>query len=502
MVASLLKLLSTGIQTERLYDSNNIKSLYPFVKIWYKVSRYTTRWERIDFDSIPDFGKKVTATLVQKGHLITRVYLVTTFPDIGTIQLQADAASTTNQAMPHWGWTNSLGNALISNISFTIGGAVLSQGDGRLLEMLDEYRTPLEKVPVMNRLLRRIPDGAGSILGNIPLQAPVTTTPLHTLWFSRDDPGNALPISALINDDVRIEVTFNTIQGLVYSKNRLINPPTGTDPGSAFPPIVGSQFYEKNMDGSVGDLIPNIQMPDIISLGDTYLMCEYVYLDKMESSRIQLADIQIPISQHYALKPYDTKGLPKAQIELNFPNPTRDIYWMVQRSEAQTYNAYFLATRDLAAPDASGSDIPWWPDARGLNSRYPDFLYPGFAYSNSEPLDGVGIVYEGTLVRARTEAPALFRSVYPSYEQKKTPWINRYYYNYPMGFDNAHTPSSKPKGEANLDKIKKRELYLDFRPNRGSTNPNNVPNFVVYVWAETYNILRIYGGRGSAMFAY
>jgi len=29
-----------------------------------------------------------------------------------------------------------------------------------------------------------------------------------------------------------------------------------------------------------------------------------------------------------------------------------------------------------------------------------------------------------------------------------------------------------------------------------------VPRYLVYVWAETYNIFRVYGGRGGMMFAY
>jgi hypothetical protein len=30
----------------------------------------------------------------------------------------------------------------------------------------------------------------------------------------------------------------------------------------------------------------------------------------------------------------------------------------------------------------------------------------------------------------------------------------------------------------------------------------NVGRFTIYVFAETYNILRVYGGRGALLFAY
>ena len=54
----------------------------------------------------------------------------------------------------------------------------------------------------------------------------------------------------------------------------------------------------------------------------------------------------------------------------------------------------------------------------------------------------------------------------------------------------------------NLDKIKNRDLVLQMRPIRGNVGGTVVPSYIVYVYAETYNILRIYGGRAGLLFAY
>jgi hypothetical protein len=173
---------------------------------------------------------------------------------------------------------------------------------------------------------------------------------------------------------------------------------------------------------------------------------------------------------------------------------------MCQRVEAPSYNAYFLATRDLsnnAVPVA-----PWWPNAQGLQGNQPGFLVPGFAYRNSEPLRGAALVYEGSLVRWRTQAPAAFRSVLPSWEMKKSPWINRYFYNLSFGLWNGYTAFTRARGEANLDKIMNMDMLLEFAPRRGSNNPSHVPTYMVYSWAETYNLLRVYGGRAGLLFAY
>jgi hypothetical protein len=53
-----------------------------------------------------------------------------------------------------------------------------------------------------------------------------------------------------------------------------------------------------------------------------------------------------------------------------------------------------------------------------------------------------------------------------------------------------------------LDKITHRDLVLRFRTYSGNQSGTDVGRFVVYVYAETYNMLRVYGGRAGLMFAF
>jgi hypothetical protein len=250
-------------------------------------------------------------------------------------------------------------------------------------------------------------------------------------------------------------------------------------------------------------VIPGIEMPPArdLPLGETYVLAEYVYLDQPEANRFRLGDLQIPIVQHYAIQPYPSRGLPRVRIPVAIPNPAKDLFWMVQRVSAPSYNAHFLACRDLRGPhDPSGS--LWWPNAIGLSSTQPGILQPAFALSDSEPISACALLYQGSLVRFRTQTPALYRSILPSWEQKKSPWVNRYYYNFPFGLWNGYTPPSRPRGEANLDKVPQSDLLLEFTPVRDSYNSNDVPNYMIYIWAETYNMLRVFGGRAGILFAY
>lgn len=515
MVSSLLKVISSGIQDERLDFKH---TLFPFKKIWRKAGRFTTQWCRLEFENVPSFGQYGYSRILRKGHLVTRLFLVAQMPDIWSQQQLAKIANNNNTAYPKFGWTNSLGHALIEQLTLDIASDRVETIDGRLLEILDEFTTPLEKVPTVNNLIKRKDNGfteqsfgwpPSLVQSNPPQPYNETVVVPLPLWFCRGDTGCALPIDAIAMDEIRVGIKFRNLSGLYYTDTHITS--SSLAEGTSLWNLPGSNFY-----ASDPVLTPNqtplqhngipIQMPTNLQLGECYLLAEYVYLDQNEANRFRLSDLQIPIVQHYTMNQFQTQGRSTARIGLDIPNPVRDLFFMLNREEAPSYNAHFLATRDLTGtinslPD--NSNLPWWPDAVGLYSQSPSiYLRPGFALSDSEPLSGYEIDYEGNFVRYRTESPALFRSIIPSYEQRKTPWINRYYYNIPFGIQNGFTPFSRPQGEANLGKITKRELVIQLRPIRGYIGGTIVPNYTVYIYAETYNILRVYGGRAATLFAY
>ena len=485
-----------------------------FLKVFLRCGRFTTQFARIDFNTRPTLGAAATLTLPRKAHMISRLFLVTTMPDIKTPQLAARAFCSSNSlgfVGPTIGWTNSLGHALITEASIDIGGTRCERLDGRLLEVLDEFYTPLEKTSLTSKILKRVENGfvpgcIGGPLDTSPVAETTTITPLP-FWFSCGDAGAFLPIDAIQTDSVVLRVNFAPLANLyVSTQGKRLSSPGASVAGDAYAPLVGAPFYYSNSAGSsVYDLpgtvsaIPGITIPSALPLGDTYVIAEYVYLEKPEAYRFRIADIRIAVPQHYPIEPVDTERLPRIQIPLKIPNPTRNLFFMAQRYEAARYNAPFLATRDLAGV---GTGVPWWPDAQGLTPYGMTDLSPGFSTRESEPFTSIRLVYEGKLVRYWTDSPSIFRSLIPSLEMKKSPWVNRYYYSLGFGFQHGLLPPSVPSGEANLDKMTTIELQLDLHLNKGTVNPNDVPRYFIYVWAETYNILRVYGGRAGFLFGY
>jgi hypothetical protein len=519
MVASLVRLLHSGPQDIRLLPKLGPKDVSAYVRVLMRVSRFTTQWSRIDFQQRPQFGQQAVCRLLKKGELITRLYLVATLPDIYTPQAAAIAAATAASktfAGPRFGWTNSIGHALIQSATVDIGGARVETLDSRLLEIHDEYDTPLEKVVNKNALIGRLQsDFKETSIGNT--REPTRVIVPLPFWFSKGDLGAALPIDAIHVDEVRVSIQFRGINGCYYTDSRA-EASDSTVEGSALWPMAGSSFYTEggpitNVGGVIvknkQDIlppftqIPGIQMPQTFSLGDTYLLAEYVYLDKPEANRFRLGDIQIPMTQHYRIEPHDTQRFKDVTIPLELPNPTRHLFFMAQNYRATAYNTYFLATRDLASkyrytPPLTSSQrnetfVPWWPDCSGLNAATAGFLAPGFSTRGSEPFTSIELLYEGSFVKTSTENCAMYRSILPSLEERKSPWINRYMYCIPFGVQNGYSGPSMPMGEVNMGRIMKKELRFGIAGSQ---------RLWIHIWAESYNILRIFGGRAGLLFGY
>jgi hypothetical protein len=508
--------LNSGAQDSRLLSQKGQPRIEMFTKAFVRAGRFTTQFTRLDFDTKPMLGFTAALTIPRKGQLLSRLYLVTTLPDIATPQLAARKACDLSGLTflgPTFGWTNSLGHALLTEATLTIGGSRCERLDGRLLEVLDEFYTPLEKTTLMNSILPRKDNGFRVGVFGLEDRQTVAVTPLP-FWFSSGDSGAFLPIDAIQADSVVLNITYRPLNSIyVSSAQQAPATPASSVDGEAYFPMAGGSFYYADSagkpipgllgSGTVANASPlSVKMAQTFTIGDTYVMAEYIYLDRPEANRFRLADLQIPIPQHYPFDPFDTQLAANIRFPLKVPNPTRSLFFYLQRWEARRYNAPFLATRDLSG--GPGGQIPWWPDASGLNLYGLDEgeLKPGFSTRESEPLSSLSLVYEGKLVRYWTDAPSMFRSLIPSTEMRKSPWVNRYMYAFPFGFQNGHIAPSFVTGEANLDKIMNVELALELHPNCGSVNPNDVPRYFVYVWAETYNILRVYGGRAGLLFGY
>lgn len=526
--AQSLTLISTGLADPRLQPVRGNPDAAQFVKVVRKTTRWAAQWNRVEFDGSAEFGQRVSMTLPRIGHLISGITIVVTMPDIYTTQLRAIQAaggtSLTNKGAflgPLFGWTNSLGHALIQQIELEIGGAIVETLDSRLLEIMDELYEPLEGVLTKNRMIKRAPSGFKETTW---LSADLTKVYIPIpFWFSRRGIySHALPIQALTSDIVRIHVTLRPIEELVYTSAR----PDPRNP--AIPTIVdgkyeirGSRFYQSTVIGSsllysfnadmpsageLGGAIEGVQMPTRFSPTDAYALVEYIFLEEFEALAFRTGELTYHVEQHLAVPVVQTLGMKEIRVNLPYTNPVKELFWVLQRPEVAQYNAWFLFTRDLAAPvpkippyDGVMNPCltPWWPDAALVPAADRGWcIRPGFQTSRSEPLEGVTLMYN-SYERAVHDGGSFYRGIVPAMYYTKSAAINRYVYAYSFGARTSSPFVYEPTGVANWDKIPRKEMYLRLTNERGCAAP---PNMNLYVYVTIWNVFKVFGGRGGMLF--
>jgi hypothetical protein len=493
--ATMLKIVTQGLQDqERLNPPLGNPSTQFYTSVHRRRTRWASRWERVDFDNLADFGRVAVATLPIKGELISRVTLVVVLPNLYAPQAAAAAAAHAAGHTiigPHWSWTNGVGYAVASDITLSIDGQQIDTLDSRLLEVIDEHETAVEHFESSCDMVARNPASYTDLAyrGTTRYQTrpnqPVEV--VLPFWFSRGPGPQALPIQALARNKVQITCQFRDIQDLIYTDARVDsrNPGREATQAGPLPLLAGATFYETYADPGaqpiynqrrtaplepLGRVLPGHAMPTTWHFQDAYFVVEYISLEDREAAALRMADLEIPIIQHVALPPRPTEGAPIVRMPITQGGLVRDITVVAQREEAEDYNAYFLFSRDLGTPEAEaagGSQIPWWPDARIPNWDFGDgFVRPAFELRRSDPIQGMALHTRG-VTRFDHDGPSLFRSLIPALGCRRTPLVDRYIYRYDFGFwptgglaEAEDLPDDEVRGAANWDRLSQKELVV------------------------------------------
>jgi hypothetical protein len=323
-------------------------------------------------------------------------------------------------------------------------------------------------------------------------------------------------------DSIQINFTFKTVNQLFYSDARLDprNPPIPPSTSvTSTPPLANAVFYRANPNGNLvlysmnkdqqnegitGEVIPDIKMPAVFALQDTYLLCEYISIEENEAVALRSGMIDYRVEQHYIVAPQTTNSGQNVRVSLPFSNPVKEISWVFQRPEVANYNSWFLFTRELhsaAVQPTSWWQIPWWPDAVITTT---DTALPAFRNAFSEPMQGSELTFSNIIRFSHQNSPSCFRSLLPIIHYRKAPLFNRYIYTFPFALspgardDKSLGSFYNPRGFSNFDKLPKKEMLFTMK----SDTANSRPNLNVHAYVTTWNVFRVFGGRGVMLFAY
>jgi hypothetical protein len=272
MGGGLMQLVAYGAQD--VYLSGNPQITF-FKVVYRRHTNFSVEPVQQTWNGAADFGRTVTCNINRNGDLITNMYVVVKLPN--------RPASTGVE----WGYVNRLGHALISNVKIEIGGSKIDEHYGDWLNIWYELT---HKVGQEN--------GYAKMIGDVPELTTLTNNavdqyqlyiPLQ-FWFNRNN-GLALPLIALQYHDVRITLVFRDF-------NDCINYVGTTAPASS----------------------------QKVSMSDSYLLIDYVYLDSEERKRFAQASHEYLIEQ-VQFTGSETFVNSNNKLRLNFNHPSKYLIW-------------------------------------------------------------------------------------------------------------------------------------------------------------------------------
>jgi Large eukaryotic DNA virus major capsid protein/Major capsid protein N-terminus len=300
---------------------------------------------------------------------------------------------------------DSVGTLMFQYIELYIGTELIERLYGEFIEMTFDLTVPKGKQPALSFL-----DGKNLTFSTLPQLAYTVPIPFST--FKK-----GLPLCAF-KEDVTIRIVWNPSTYFTV-------PPT----------LITTPFIAQ-------------------------MNIEYTYLSEREinyirQSRLQVFE-QVQLNQFFAQYP-----LNNFQCRLNFYNPVKELFFVLQQDSARGYDYSNTATAAATTSSIGTGDL--------LNQLKFDFN----TTTRIEPTVGT---------------PQFLRIIQPLEFHTRVP--DRLFYMYSFSLD---PEGESPTGSVNLSRIQAQNLYLSLNP-----NPTNVN---VRVYAVSYNFLETSNNSAKVTFS-
>lgn len=433
----LLQLVAQGKQD--VFLTGNPQFTY-FKMIYKRHTNFSVEAQPISFEGTPDFGQRITCVIPRLGDLLGRTYLHVVLPRL--------TYTDTSGAKIPVSYVNSIGHALIQEISLEIGEHEIDRQTGEWMEIWSQLTDSYQYTNALDTMLGRTAGYAvptlipGSASSGAELYIPLQ------FFFCRNA-GWYIPLLALQYHTVRINVTIAPLQTLFYTPLLVTNPSLGIQVNPAH--IVSMQLWS-----------------------------DFVFLDTEERRRFVSSPHDYLIEQvQYTPLVNILSNQSIVNIHCHFNHPIREFQFVVQRDYMQQVNQPFnfssLATDE---PFPSAILSPYFlPHQQRTNLIASALLQ----------LDG----YDRFSVR-----PASYFTLIQPYEHHTNTPVDNFIHTYSF----ALTPEKpEPSGSINASRINSIIWKLTMNPILQVTG-TTTGNSHARIYATNYNIFRVVDGFGGILF--
>jgi hypothetical protein len=441
----LLQLVATGKQDMFLTGNPQISF---FKMVYRRHTNFATECQPMYFDGTPNFGQRITCLIPRRGDLLGRVYLDVTLPYI---------RDTSGNGLSY---TNSIGHALIQEITLEIGEQEIDRQTGEWMEIWTQLVTPAGQRAALNQMIGRVEPynsidiKPGSISDTLRLLIPLQ-------FYFCNNPGLYIPLLALQYTPIRINITLRPLQQLFWVPEPIPAPVTPWRPACSIQVNCTSQIVNMMLWG------------------------EYVYLDTEERRKFVSTSHEYLIEQVQYTPPYSvTASQTTATVSVEFNHPIKEFMYVVQRDEMQNRNEWFNYSNL-----AYGQTIP------AALLPYMNSLTPG---DRLDLISGAKLQLDG-YDRFMTRVPQYFRLQQP-YEHHTTTPVNSFIYNYSFALQPENI---QPTGTMNASRIDSIVWQIDMNPILmlpQLTEMEQRGNCRIVVYGHNYNVFRVINGFGGLLF--
>lgn len=363
MPGGLLQLVAVGAQNELV---NGSPSMTHFRAVFRRHTNFAMESIRMTFSSSNlEFSTTGTRTLSCRidryAQLIHDTYLVLTLPDIWSPLVNVgtslpsgyQASGGANSIGYEFKWIENIGYNMIDHIDLVMNGQTIQRLRGEWLKFYSYLTHDRNKRLIVDQMVGNVPElyDPGNAYDRqnqyphaitpitLPSNLPQTTVPepsirsrqlvvpLH-FWFC-ENPGLALPLVALQNSEVYINVTLRNLND-IYT---IIDvDPTSPTYGQRIKPrgdnTTGMKLFlsPPNTDGTPSNTLLTTFFPD------PYLEGNFIYLTEMEMNQVARADTTVLIKTiRYVNKEGQFGG--NSDVEIPMFNLVTRLVFCAQRSD-------------------------------------------------------------------------------------------------------------------------------------------------------------------------
>jgi hypothetical protein len=450
----LLQLVATGKQDAFLTGNPQLTF---FKMVYRRHTNFAIEPQAMYFDGTPNFGQRVSCLIPRRGDLLGRVYLDVTLPLIRDVNGSVLS------------YTNSIGHALIQEISLEIGEQEIDKQTGEWMEIWSQMTTSTNQRAALNRMIGRIDNyqPVNIVPGPMGLQV---TIPLQ--FYFCNNPGLYLPLIALQYSPIRINITLRPLQQLFWI------PPPSDSQANWMPACT-------------------VQVNCITPITNMLMWGDYVYLDVEERRSFVSQTHEYVIEQVQYTPPYSLTGNQNtATISVDFNHPIKEFLFVIQRDAMINRNEWFNYSSLAINEPANGLLLP------------PNVNYIGVANITGAPyvaptgrtdlLDTAILQLDG--YDRFSSRNALFFRVQQPYEHHTFTPVESYIYNYCFAL---RPEDIQPTGSMNASRID--SITWQIQMNAALTSPllpsyQQRGNCRVVVYGHNYNIFRVINGFGGLLF--